>query len=75
MTADPHLARSIVELRPAVKILVLAFNLNEEQVLAAFAAGARGYILKEVSGLELVQAVRALYRGEGYVSPALAAVI
>jgi two-component system, NarL family, nitrate/nitrite response regulator NarL len=73
MTADRNLWRSIIGLRPDVKILVMAFNPDQEQVLAAFAAGAQGYILKGVSGHELLEAVRALHRSEGYVSPALAA--
>ncbi len=66
------LARSI---GGSIKILVLAFSLDEEQVLEAFAAGARGYLLKGVSGAQLVQAVHALHRGEGYVSPDIAAII
>jgi len=73
MMTDMNLWRSIIGLCPAVKILVMALNADDEQVLAAFAAGARGYVLKGVSGCELLEAVRALHRGEGYVSPALAA--
>lgn len=73
VTADKNLWRSVIELRAAVKILVMAFSPDQEQVLATFAAGAQGYILKGVSGRELLEAVRALHRGEGYVSPALAA--
>jgi two-component system, NarL family, nitrate/nitrite response regulator NarL len=73
MTADKNLWRSISGLIPDVRILVMAFNPDQEQVLAAFAAGAQGYILKGVSGHELLEAVRALHRSEGYVSPALAA--
>lgn len=74
-TADPTIGRSIVGRWPSARILVLAAGFDEEQVLAAFAAGARGYILKGVSSLELLEAVRALHRGEGYVSPALAAIL
>jgi DNA-binding CsgD family transcriptional regulator len=42
-------------------------------MFAAFAAGARGYLLKEVTGPQLLEAVHALHRGEGFVSPGLAA--
>ena len=73
MTADRTLWYSIVNLCPAAKVLVMAFSPDQEHVLATFAAGARGYILKGVSGYELLEAVRALHRNEGYVSPALAA--
>jgi DNA-binding NarL/FixJ family response regulator len=73
MTVDMNLWRSIIGICPDVKMLVMAFSVDENQVLAAFAAGARGYVLKGVSGCELIEAVRALHRDEGYVSPALAA--
>jgi DNA-binding NarL/FixJ family response regulator len=69
------LPRLIFGLGSSVKILVLAPRLDEEQLFAAFAAGVRGYLLKGVQGAELVEAVHALHRGEGYVSPSFAAII
>ena len=39
----------------------------------AFAAGVRGCVLKGAGRLELLEAVRDVYRGEGYLSPTLAA--
>jgi DNA-binding NarL/FixJ family response regulator len=39
------------------------------------AAGARGYILKGATALDLVAAVRALHCNDGYVSPALGAMM
>ena len=41
--------------------------------IAALRAGARGYILKGIGGRDLVAIMRAIYRGESYVSPDLAA--
>jgi DNA-binding NarL/FixJ family response regulator len=58
---------------PTVKILMLSADGSLEQVCGALRQGARGYLLKGASGEELVQAVRALSRGERYVSPDLAA--
>ena len=58
---------------PAVKILMLTVSEAEEDLLAAFKAGARGYVLKGVSARELTEVVRAVARGDVYVSPALAA--
>jgi two-component system nitrate/nitrite response regulator NarL len=69
------LAHSISGLRSSVKILVLAASMDEEQFFAAVAAGVRGYLLKDVNGAELVDAVHALHRGEGYVSPSFAAIL
>jgi two-component system, NarL family, nitrate/nitrite response regulator NarL len=75
IAAEMNLWSSIHRICPAVNILAMAFNLDHEQVLAAFAVGARGYILKGVGAPELLEAVRALYRSEGYVSPALGAMM
>ena len=58
-----------------IYILVMAVTPDQEQALATFGAGARGYVLKGVSASELLEAVRALHRREGYVSPTLGAMI
>jgi DNA-binding NarL/FixJ family response regulator len=46
---------------------------DEKHVAAALEAGAQGYILKRSSGRQIVEAVRAVARGELYVTPNLAA--
>ncbi|WP_162560462.1 LuxR C-terminal-related transcriptional regulator [Methylobacterium durans] len=56
-----------------VKILMLTSIVDDQQVCAAMQGGAWGYVLKGVSGPELVQSVRVIHRGERYVTPALAA--
>ncbi|MCX7174300.1 MAG: response regulator transcription factor [Proteobacteria bacterium] len=58
---------------PATKIVILTVEENEDKLLAAFKAGARGYALKGVSARELANIVRSTARGEVYVSPSLAA--
>ena len=45
---------------------------DEDDLMNALKAGARGYVLKGVSARELVDAVRAVAKGEVYISPALA---
>lgn len=65
--------RSDLAFRSWPKVLILAAGLDEEQFLAAFAAGAKGYLLKGASERQLLEAVYAVYRGEGYVSPDVAA--
>jgi two-component system nitrate/nitrite response regulator NarL len=67
--------RSNQGFRFRAKLLVLAFSLDEDQFLAAFAAGARGYLLKGASEHELVEAVHAVHGGDGYVSPGVAAIM
>jgi DNA-binding NarL/FixJ family response regulator len=68
-------AEKITAACPAVKIVMLTVFENEDKMLAAFKAGARGYVLKGVSARELANVVRATVQGEVYVSPSLAAEI
>jgi len=56
---------------PGVKVLVLSMNAAEEFVLPAVRAGASGYILKNARPAELEQAIRAVARGETYLTPAV----
>ena len=66
-------ARSISAACPIVKIVMLTVSEDEEDVLGALKVGASGYMLKGVSGPELVRIVRAINAGEPYVTPSLAA--
>ena len=60
---------------PATKIVMLTVSEHEDDLLAAFKAGARGYVLKGVSARDLANVVRAVAGGEVFVSPSLAAVV
>jgi DNA-binding NarL/FixJ family response regulator len=62
------LARLTKEL-PAVKVIILSMYTNEEYVLQALRAGARGYLVKDVAVNELELAIRAVTRGEIHLSP------
>jgi two-component system, NarL family, nitrate/nitrite response regulator NarL len=64
--------QAIASVCPVVKVVILTVLQNEETVSAALQAGARGYILKGISGPDFVRAVRNIDRGEHYVSPTLA---
>ena len=66
-------ARAISNACPVVKIIMLTVSESEEHVHQAMEAGVRGYVLKGTSGLELVNTLRAVARGEYYVTPRLAA--
>jgi DNA-binding NarL/FixJ family response regulator len=58
---------------PVTKIVMLTVSEHEDDLLAAFKAGARGYVLKGISAGGLVNIIRAVAGGEVYVSPSLAA--
>jgi DNA-binding NarL/FixJ family response regulator len=60
-------ARIAHECRNA-RILILSMNANEEYVLQAMRAGAAGYLLKNVSTAEFEMAIKAVARGETYLS-------
>lgn len=66
-------AEKIATACPATRIVMLTVFEDEDKLLAAFKAGARGYVLKGVSARELANVVRAAAHGEVYVSPSLAA--
>lgn len=66
-------AEKIAAACPATRIVMLTVFEDEDKLLAAFKAGARGYVLKGVSARELASVVRAAAGGEVYVSPSLAA--
>jgi DNA-binding NarL/FixJ family response regulator len=55
------------------QVLVVTMFESEERILAAIAAGARGYILKASPPEEIVAATRAVASGQTVLSPSLAA--
>jgi two-component system response regulator NreC len=58
---------------PDAKVLVLSMQDDPRYVREAFAAGARGYVLKEAADTEVVDAVRKVADGGQYLHPALGA--
>lgn len=56
---------------PGTKVLILSAHDDEDYVLAAFKAGAVGYLLKTAPGREVVEAVRCAHRGETVLQPAI----
>ena len=66
-------ARAVADACPVTRTLMLTFSEEEADVLSSLKAGARGYILKGVSGRELRRIVRGVQAGEVYITPTLAA--
>lgn len=60
---------------PAVGILVLTTFISERLVVDAIRAGAQGYVQKDVDSVRLVQAIRAVRRGESAFDSHAAAVV
>lgn len=66
-------ARQISQLNPEVRVLFLTVSERQEDVVAALEAGARGYILKGISGPDLVRTIHSVTLGETYITPEFAA--
>jgi len=57
---------------PRTKILVLTQHDDKEYVFPVIESGASGFISKAAASSELVSGIRAVYRGDSYLSPAVA---
>ncbi len=57
---------------PAVRVLILTAYDDDPYIFALLQAGASGYVLKTADSGELVNAVRAVFRGESALDPAVA---
>ncbi|HBX53800.1 response regulator [Pseudomonas sp. UBA2684] len=64
--------RAISKSQPSVKIMMLTVSESEDDAYAALEGGAQGYVLKGVSGPDLVQAIRNVAKGETFITPAFA---
>ena len=65
-------ARLIGSVSSATRVVMLTSSENEDDLLAAMEAGAKGYVLKGVAGRELRIILKSVHRGEVYVAPGLA---
>ena len=66
-------ARVIAGELPVTRIVVLTSSEEDDHLIAALKIGARAYILKGVAARELIRILRAVWAGESYVPPMLAA--
>lgn len=57
---------------PTVRVLVLSVHPEDQWAVRALRAGASGYLTKDHSPDQLLDAIRRVYRGGKYVSPTLA---
>lgn len=65
--------RQICEAWPATQVIILSMYSSHDHVYHALKAGARGYVLKEAVGDELLEAIHAVYAGRRHLSPKLTA--
>jgi len=64
--------RQVKSLAPSVKVIALTSFTEDDKVFPAIQAGASSYLLKDVSPDDLVEAIRAVHRGEARLHPDIA---
>src|SRR5215210_3718999 len=64
--------RRIVGRNPHIGVIVVTMFEDDESVFAALKAGARGYVLKDADRGMLLEAIRAVARGEALLGPSVA---
>lgn len=62
----------IVKRRPQTAVVILSMHSDDEYLVRALTAGARGYLLKDSADSDLVSAVRVVLAGKPYFSPGIA---
>jgi len=70
--SGPEACAQVTERHPALRVLIVSSYTDDELVRECVAAGAHGYVVKDVDRFELAQSVRAVYSGKGAVSDAVA---
>ncbi len=70
--SGPKVAEAVLLQKPHLAIVVLTMHEDEYYLQELFKIGVRAFVLKKSTGTDLLQAIRAAYRGEQYVDPALA---
>ena len=61
-------SEKVLGLVPETRVIMLSMHSNSEYIQRAFKAGARGYLLKESAGQEVVKAVQMVYQGHFFLS-------
>ena len=64
--------RRVTAISPSTRVLVLTSFSDDDRVFSAIKAGAIGYLMKDSSPADLAEAIRAVYRGEPSLDPAIA---
>jgi two-component system, NarL family, response regulator NreC len=78
--AMPHLngidaAAQIAKTSPGTHVIILSMHSDEEFLIRALNAGAKGYLLKDSAEPDLVRAVRSVAKGKPFFSPDIAHVL
>ena len=67
--------RQIIARQRDMAVVILSMHSSAQHVFHALEAGARGYLLKESAGREIIEAVRAVHAGRRFLSPKVAEIV
>lgn len=65
-------ASQISKSQPRTAVIILSMHSDEEFLIRALSAGAKGYLLKDSAEADVLRAVHAVAQGRTYFSPAMA---
>ncbi|HEY8779688.1 MAG TPA: response regulator transcription factor [Solirubrobacterales bacterium] len=65
-----QVTRELKKQAPEVSVLILSMHDDERYLFEALKAGASGYVLKTQADTDLMEAIRAVERGEPFLTPA-----
>ncbi|MBC8162930.1 MAG: response regulator transcription factor [Roseiflexaceae bacterium] len=68
-----EVARALATTQPDIKVIMLTMYRQDEHLVEAINAGARGYLLKDADAAELLSVIEQVVRGESALDPALTA--
>lgn len=67
--------QAIVQNWPRVKVVIVSMHKDSSYVRESLRTGAKGYVLKESVDAELLQAVRTVAGGDGYIAPGVSNIV
>ncbi|MEI6766701.1 MAG: response regulator transcription factor [Bacteroidota bacterium] len=70
-----ELTRQLGETHPSIKVLMLSMYTSEDFIFNSLKSGARGYLPKNTTRRELVEAIETISRGEEFFSDSISSII
>jgi DNA-binding NarL/FixJ family response regulator len=63
--------RLIKKSRPQTKVIILSMHSHDRYIVELFNLGISGYLLKDSTGSDIIQAISAAVKGDTYLSPSI----
>ena len=63
--------RLIKKSRPQTKVIILSMHTHDRYIVELFNLGISGYLLKDSTGSDIIQAISAAIKGDTYLSPSI----